>query len=234
MTLPLSFLFSIAFKKIQEGWPDKWRGQTSNGWTLGQLGNECARDLQGPLNLERQTGLQGSRFFECIDVHWMKYHDGACNWKDMVDNQESRFRNNFHIRRHALTVASPLGNDGVLDCPNGFGGHFPQLDYSKGYPDWWFLSHMDIKTPAEWLQDGVRYDGQINYAQFYERDYTTQDPNGPLKRVRTQQNRNYTNVYCFSIPPFYSKHIFPCDFFCDISLGWYCCHLFQGLRRCPS
>jgi len=171
--------------EVCEGWPDKWLGQTSPGWDLGQLGNECGRDLQGPLNLERQTGIPGDRFFECIDVHWMKYHDGACNWKDMVDNQESKYRNNFHIRRHALTVASPLGTDGELDCPNGFGGHYPQLDYSKGYPEWWYLSHMDIKTPAEWLQDGIRYDGQINYAQFYERDYTTQDPNGPLKRDGT-------------------------------------------------
>jgi len=177
------------------GWPNKW--EFARGWSLKGQGNQCRRcdvnagncgeHQQGPVDLWRRTGLNpnitaNNRYRECEDVHWMKYDGGSCNWEDMTDNRVSEYRNNFHIRAHALQLLQPT-KDARLKCPNGLGGSFPKLDFSWGFPEWWQQSFMEIKTPSEFTQDGMRYDGQINYQMFYQLPYADQGVTGPRKRV---------------------------------------------------
>ena len=87
----------------------------------------------------------------------MAYEDGACKWNDIVDNPNSELRNNFLIRRHSLQILMPISEDGVLQCDDRNKGRmFPRLDYSKGFPNWWHLSHTEITVPSEHTQEGKR------------------------------------------------------------------------------
>jgi hypothetical protein len=45
------------------------------------------------------------------------------------------------------------------------------LDYSKGFPDWWFLSHTEITVPSEHTQEGKYYDAEVHLAHFYSVDH---------------------------------------------------------------
>lgn len=40
-------------------------------------------------------------------------------------------------------------------------------DYSKGFSDYWFLSHVDIKVPSEHIQNGMRFDAEVQMKHFY-------------------------------------------------------------------
>ena len=92
------------------------------------------------------------------------YKAGSCQWEDMVDQ--------FEISRHALQIHTPLRNNGDIDCVNADGERkFPKLDYSKGFPDWWYLSRTDIKVPSEHVQHGQRYAAEVTLAHFYEIDF---------------------------------------------------------------
>lgn len=75
----------------------------------------------------------------------------------------------FKISRHALQIDVPLRDDGDIDCANAEGERiFPQIDYSKGFPDWWHLDRTDIKVPSEHTQHGKRYAAEVVLSHFYE------------------------------------------------------------------
>ena len=109
------------------------------------------------------------------DLHWMKYEDSYCTLDQLEDADA------FTIERHALRITQPItvydsrqdDKDGVpdgvkLECRiEGKGSRFGRIDYSKGFSQWWHLSHIDIHTPSEHTQDGVRYDGEIQLQHFY-------------------------------------------------------------------
>lgn len=78
----------------------------------------------------------------------------------------------FTIERHALRIRQPItvlqNETAVINCfKEGLGSRFGRLDYSKGFSDWWFLSHIDIHTPSEHTQEGQRYDAELQLHHFY-------------------------------------------------------------------
>jgi len=172
------------------GYRDKWTTGREWGisknyckWCPEDEDNDCGRHHQSPVNLQREVGLDfdmSSEFYsdianECIDLHWMKYEDSYCTLDQLEDSDA------FTIERHALRITQPISvfddfrddKDGVLDgvkleCRiEGRGSRFGRIDYSKGFSQWWHLSHIDIHTPSEHTQDGVRYDGEIQLQHFY-------------------------------------------------------------------
>ena len=70
--------------------------------------------------------------------------DSSCTWDELVR------LNAFSIERHALQIKQPMEvYDGAyrVACANANGEHYwSQLDYSKGFSDWWWLSHTDFKV----------------------------------------------------------------------------------------
>lgn len=172
------------------GYRDKWTTGREWGvrknyckWCPEGENNNCGRHHQSPVNLQRAVGLDfhwSSEFYseianECIDLHWMKYEDSYCTLDHLEDADA------FTIERHALRITQPISvfddfrddKDGVLDgvklnCRiEGRGSRFGRIDYSKGFSQWWHLSHIDIHTPSEHTQDGIRYDGEIQLQHFY-------------------------------------------------------------------
>lgn len=99
----------------------------------------------------------------------MQYEDSSCSWQDLTT------KGAFSIERHGLKISQPLeyGNGGVnnirLACPAD-GRRFGRIDFSKGFSDWWFLSHIDLKVPSEHYQEGKRYDAEVQLAHFYSID----------------------------------------------------------------
>eukprot|EP00548_Thalassiothrix_antarctica_P017688 CAMPEP_0194195270 /NCGR_PEP_ID=MMETSP0154-20130528/76044_1 /TAXON_ID=1049557 /ORGANISM="Thalassiothrix antarctica, Strain L6-D1" /LENGTH=605 /DNA_ID=CAMNT_0038919785 /DNA_START=218 /DNA_END=2033 /DNA_ORIENTATION=+ len=73
----------------------------------------------------------------------------------------------YKIERHALQILQPIDDDGTLQCDDQNGRNFPRLDYSKGFPDWWFLSHTEVTVPSEHTQHGKRYDAEVHLSHFY-------------------------------------------------------------------
>lgn len=150
------------------GWPAKLEG--SIGWSLTKnecewcpaTGNKCGQHRQSPIDLQRDRAIEGNpNEKECPDWHWIQYLDGTCDWEDM-DGQ-------FEIGRNALMIHTPLNNNGDIDCVNNAGERkFPKLDYSKGFPDWWYLSRTEITTPSEHVQQGKRYAAEVKLSHFYE------------------------------------------------------------------
>jgi hypothetical protein len=65
----------------------------------------------------------------------------------------------------------PLTKNGELACfTNETKRTYPRMDYSKGFPDWFHLSHTDIIVPSVHTQEGKRYDAEVHLAHFYEVD----------------------------------------------------------------
>lgn len=129
---------------------------------------------QSPIDLFRNRGLLNApESKECPDWHHMKYQAGACTWEDLVDNDESIHRNNFLIRRHALQILTPVGEDGELKCYNKSLGEYqyPRLDVSKGFPQYFHLAHTEISVPSQHTQEGKRYDAEVSLAHFYSVDF---------------------------------------------------------------
>lgn len=96
----------------------------------------------------------------------MAYYESSCSWSELVR------LNAFSIERHALKVVQPvedvLGNDDYrVMCDNGQGHKFGRIDFSKGYSQWWHLSHFDVHVPSEHTQEGHRFAGEIQLAHFY-------------------------------------------------------------------
>jgi hypothetical protein len=167
-----------------EAYRDKW--EYGRNWTLGENAclhcpegtSECGRHHQSPINLKREYGLEPGTHpnaNECIDLHWMKYEDSFCTL-DQLEDAEA-----FTIERHALRISQPIetfdniedDNDGLVDgvrlkCRiSGRGSRFGRIDFSKGFSEWWYLSHIDVRVPSEHTQEGVRYDAEIQLAHFY-------------------------------------------------------------------
>jgi hypothetical protein len=40
-------------------------------------------------------------------------------------------------------------------------------DFSKGFSDHWYLSHVDIHVPSEHTQNGIRFDAEVQMKHFY-------------------------------------------------------------------
>lgn len=156
-------------------------------------GGDCGQTRQSPINLERNRGLTDDPMFkECPDWHRMKFFDGSCTWDDLVDNENALHRNNFLIRRHALQILQPVDENGDLQCFNKsvYGEGYPRLDYSKGFPNWWFLAHTEISVPSQHTQEGKRYDAEVSMAHFYETDL-------PKNEVRLNAVSKRLNVIMF-------------------------------------
>eukprot|EP00532_Pseudo-nitzschia_australis_P005419 CAMPEP_0168185640 /NCGR_PEP_ID=MMETSP0139_2-20121125/13962_1 /TAXON_ID=44445 /ORGANISM="Pseudo-nitzschia australis, Strain 10249 10 AB" /LENGTH=575 /DNA_ID=CAMNT_0008107505 /DNA_START=218 /DNA_END=1942 /DNA_ORIENTATION=- len=165
---------------------DKW--ETGRHWDIEK--NYCRwcpednpdqcgeKHHQSPIDLKRATGFEPfTHEFanECIDIHWMKYEDSFCSMEELIEADA------FSIERHALRISQPIAVydnlyedlDGLLDgvrllCRRvGNGSRFGRIDFSKGFSQWWHLSHTDIHTPSEHTQDGVRYDAEIQLHHFY-------------------------------------------------------------------
>ena len=106
------------------------------------------------------------------DYHWMAYEDRSCLWSDMIRNTKTPTPNQFKIQRHALQILQPVDDQGNLQCLRQDGRNsFPRLDYSKGFPNWWHLSHTKVTVPSEHFQHGKQYDAEVHLAHFYEVDH---------------------------------------------------------------
>lgn len=122
----------------------------------------CGLHRQSPINLERDRSVPGSpNEKECIDWHWMMYEEGACNWNDMKDQ--------FTIERHALQLHIPQLSNGDIDCIKNGQRFYPRLDYSKGFPNWWWMQRVDVMVPSQHIQEGVQYAAEVTLAHFYEK-----------------------------------------------------------------
>ncbi|VEU35620.1 unnamed protein product [Pseudo-nitzschia multistriata] len=166
-------------------YPDKW--ETGRAWAVNRNycrwcpasdPDRCSRHHQSPIDLQRAVGKEpGTDWLanECIDIHWMKYEDSTCTMEQLIEADA------FTIERHALRISQPIAvyddfrddpdgvPDGVkLECrKEGVGSRFGRIDFSKGFSQWWHLSHTDLHTPSEHTQDGVRYDAEIQLHHFY-------------------------------------------------------------------
>ena len=100
------------------------------------------------------------------------YNDGTCNWHDITKNGYSIHSNNFKIQRHSLQILQPINENGELQCDDvKRGAEFPRLDYSKGFPDFWYLSHTEVTVPSEHTQEGKRYGAEVHLSHFYSIDF---------------------------------------------------------------
>jgi hypothetical protein len=169
------------------GWPDGF--ETARGWDLGEnhcrwcpLGTrQCGIHHQSPIDLQRNRAVPGDpEEKECIDVHWMAYYDSTCDWENL------KALNAFSIERHALKVNQPIeqlaSGDYRLACRNASGRRFGRIDFSKGFSEWWLMSHMDIHVPSEHTQEGKRYDGEIHLYHFYSIPGSQSSTNNEVSR----------------------------------------------------
>jgi hypothetical protein len=179
----------------QLGWPDHW--ETGIGWELrgndcrwcpADGGGSCGGDHQSPIDLDRNRAIAGdSNENECIDVHWMKYYDSSCSWDEL------KRLNAFSIERHALKVVQPVELVGgssdtwriMCADSDGEGRRFGRIDFSKGFSQWWHLSHLDLHVPSEHTQEGKRYAGEIQLHHFYS---VSEEEAGVANQVRSCVN----------------------------------------------
>jgi len=74
-----------------------------------------------------------------------------------------------------------------------------QIDFSKGFSQWWHLSHTDVHVPSEHTQEGRRYDGEIHLYHWYS---VNADVAGTHNEVRI-----YLVIVVVWIPFLTSSHI---------------------------
>lgn len=127
------------------GWPEKflaapdWRLKNNDCQWCPASGNRCGNHHQSPINLERNRAINASKWYnQCIDSHRMYYFDSSCTF------QELQRLNAFSIERYALKIRQPIErteNGYRLACD---GHRWGRLDYSKGFSNWWWLSHTDF------------------------------------------------------------------------------------------
>ncbi|GAX10104.1 hypothetical protein FisN_3Lh293 [Fistulifera solaris] len=121
----------------------------------------CGLHRQSPIDLKRDRGVAGSpneKF--CPDWHWMEYRPDTCTWDDM--------KTQLTIERHALQIHVPQLPNGDIDCFRWDKRRYPRIDYSKGFPDWWWMQRTDIHVPSNHIQEGTRYAAEVVLAHFYE------------------------------------------------------------------
>ena len=166
---------------------DKW--EEGQDWSITQDycrwcpddGTEsCGLHHESPINLLRSHADPNSTDYNfCVDVHWMKYEDSFCTLDQLIAG------NAFQIERHALRIAQPItilnatNRTYQLECPKpGIGRHLGRIDFSKGFSQWWYLSHIDFSTPSEHTQNGKRYDVEAKMMHFYSVNGTATPYNG--------------------------------------------------------
>jgi len=174
-----------------EGYNRKWHEGIN--WTVQEnfcqwcpVGSDlCGRHHQSPINLLREVRLDNNNSLvanECIDLHWMKYEDSFCSMEELIEQDQ------FTIERHGLRIGQPItvydnlvdDIDGVVDgvrleCRiEGIGSKFGRIDFSKGFSDWWYLSHTDLHVPSEHTQEGKRYDAEIQMYHFYSTEHNNE------------------------------------------------------------
>lgn len=158
----------------QTGYPDKFlhgkgfsiEGSSNCLWCPENGPQNCGLHRQSPIDLQRNRGIAGDPMEkECPDWHWMQFRNDTCSFDDDLIDQ-------FVIERHALKLNIPINEDGEIDCEDDAGlRQFARLDYSKGFPDWWWLEHTSIQVPSQHTQEGKRYDAEVTLAHFYEIDH---------------------------------------------------------------
>jgi len=98
--------------------------------------------------------------------------------------------NSFLIERHALRIRQPItvepDNSLFINCSvPGKGKRFGRIDFSEGFSQWWFLSHIDIHVPSEHTQEGKRYDAELQMHHFYSVNATVAGVDNQLGTVST-------------------------------------------------
>lgn len=89
----------------------------------------------------------------------MQYRDDTCSFDDL--------KRHFSIERHALQMNIPQTSNGDIACLEGGQRVYPRIDYSKGFPDWWYMTRFDIMVPAQHTQDGNHYAAEVVLEHFY-------------------------------------------------------------------
>lgn len=154
---------------MKTGYPDKFpygKGFTLAGenfcqWCVEGGEEKCGIHKQSPIDLKRDRAvLGGPNEKDCPDWHWMPYIDDSCTWDDMVDQ--------FTIERHALQLNIPQLPNGDIDCNEDGRRKYPRMDYSKGFPDYWWLQRTSVMVPSQHTQEGTRYAAEVILAHFYE------------------------------------------------------------------
>ena len=162
----------------QVGWPEKfeaavdWKLTTNDcDWCPADGSGNCDMHHQSPINLERNTALNETEtYHDCIDVHKMKYYDSTCSFDQLVEYDA------FTVQRHALQIRQPMEeyepNMYQVACAQGQSQtkRWGRIDFSRGYPNWWFLSHIDFHVPSEHTQEGKRFDAEMQMYHFYSVD----------------------------------------------------------------
>jgi hypothetical protein len=70
-----------------------------------------------------------------------------------------------------------------LSTQAGKGRIFSRLDMSGGFSQWWWLNHVEIKTPSEHTQNGKRYAAEVHLGHFYSKPKGSD--NGSLNEMAT-------------------------------------------------
>lgn len=167
----------------------------SSHWCPAEEDDSCGSHHQSPINLERNRASQNHPLNnECIDIHWMacKYlriqhsksytswtiltayifrsvidHDSSCDFETLREKKA------FTVERHALKITQPLESTGAPDayqlaCKSPKGARtWGKIDFSRGFSQWWHLSHVDFHVPSEHTQEGKRYSGEIQMYHWY-------------------------------------------------------------------
>jgi hypothetical protein len=132
-------------------------------WCPEDKSEDCGDHRQSPINLKRNVGMEGSEFYvDCPDWHWIHYTGDTCTFDDVRDH--------FSIERHALQIHTPQQDDGDLDCKMDGERKYARVDFSKGFPHWWYLQRTDIMIPSQHTQEGIRYAAEVVLAHFYSRE----------------------------------------------------------------
>ena len=159
------------------GWPDTF--DASEGWKLtanhcqwcpAEGNNTCGKHHSSPIDLFRNVAIIGDPLQnDCIDVHWMQYIDSSCTFEHLQQH------NAFTIERYGLKIKQPLQqlDDGtyINGCTvPGVGSRWGKIDFSRGFTQWWLLSHIDFHVPSEHTQNGHRYSAELEMYHFYSID----------------------------------------------------------------
>ena len=125
----------------------------------------CGLHRQSPVDLKRDRAiLNGINFKTCPDWHYMQTREDTCTFEDV--------KNSFSIERHALRLEIPQLPDGQIACVDQLGQRlYPRLDYSKGFPNWWWMQRIEIMAPSSHKQEGVQYAAEVILQHFYEIDH---------------------------------------------------------------
>jgi hypothetical protein len=121
----------------------------------------CGLHRQSPIDLKRSSAIIGGPDEkDCPDWHRLSYKDDTCTWNDIRDH--------LSIERHALQISIPQLDTGEIDCLEMGLRKYPRLDYSKGFPDFFWLQRIDISVPSQHIQEGIQYAAEVSLNHFYE------------------------------------------------------------------